>query len=120
MWTYKSTPPYAFMALCLVKHRSNFTFYLLDGSQGQFGRCEKTPPVPVGNRTAPLDRLPARRVPCRNTENRRKTERRTVSSFYSPFVVSVQIRHNDQIINNGVVYRPGKVTTEARLITHHY
>jgi hypothetical protein len=27
-WTYTSTPPYVFMAWCLVKHRENFTFYL--------------------------------------------------------------------------------------------
>jgi hypothetical protein len=28
-WTYTSTPPYVFMALCLVvKHRDKFTFYL--------------------------------------------------------------------------------------------
>jgi hypothetical protein len=26
MWIYTSTPPYAFMAQCLVKHRDNFTF----------------------------------------------------------------------------------------------
>jgi hypothetical protein len=25
-WVYTSTPPYAFMALKLVKHRDNFTF----------------------------------------------------------------------------------------------
>jgi hypothetical protein len=25
-WSYTSTPPYAFMAWCLVKHRDNFTF----------------------------------------------------------------------------------------------
>jgi len=24
-WSYTSTPPYAFMAWCLVKHRDNFT-----------------------------------------------------------------------------------------------
>jgi hypothetical protein len=27
MWIYTSTPPYAFMALCSIKHRNNFTFY---------------------------------------------------------------------------------------------
>jgi hypothetical protein len=27
MWIYTSTPPYTFMALCLVKPRDNFTFY---------------------------------------------------------------------------------------------
>jgi hypothetical protein len=25
-WSYTSTPHYAFMAWCLVKHRNNFTF----------------------------------------------------------------------------------------------
>jgi hypothetical protein len=28
-WSYTSTPQYACMAWCLVKHRDNFTFYLL-------------------------------------------------------------------------------------------
>jgi hypothetical protein len=28
-WSYTSTPQYAFMTWCLVKHRDNFTFYLL-------------------------------------------------------------------------------------------
>jgi hypothetical protein len=28
MWIYTSTPPYTFMAQCLVKHRDNFTFTL--------------------------------------------------------------------------------------------
>jgi hypothetical protein len=27
-WRYTSTPQYALMAWCLVKHRDNFTFYL--------------------------------------------------------------------------------------------
>jgi hypothetical protein len=27
-WSHASTPQYAFMAWCLVKHRDNFTFYL--------------------------------------------------------------------------------------------
>jgi hypothetical protein len=27
VWSYTSTPQYAFMAWCLVKHRDNFTFY---------------------------------------------------------------------------------------------
>jgi hypothetical protein len=27
-WSYTSTPPYVFMAWCLVKHRDNFTFTL--------------------------------------------------------------------------------------------
>jgi hypothetical protein len=27
-WISISTPPYAFMAQCLIKHRGNFTFYL--------------------------------------------------------------------------------------------
>jgi hypothetical protein len=27
-WSYTSTPPYVFMALCLVKHRDNYTFSL--------------------------------------------------------------------------------------------
>jgi hypothetical protein len=33
MWIYTSTPPYAFMASCLIKHRDNFTFlpYLAAG-----------------------------------------------------------------------------------------
>jgi hypothetical protein len=26
-WKYTSTPQYVFMALCLIKHRDNFTFY---------------------------------------------------------------------------------------------
>jgi hypothetical protein len=26
-WNYTSTPQYAFMAWCLVKHRDNFTFF---------------------------------------------------------------------------------------------
>jgi hypothetical protein len=29
MWIYTSTPPYAFMAQCLIKHRDKFTFILL-------------------------------------------------------------------------------------------
>jgi hypothetical protein len=28
-WSYISTPPYVFMAWCLVKHRDNFTFAFL-------------------------------------------------------------------------------------------
>jgi hypothetical protein len=28
-WVYISTPPYTFMAKCLVKQRNNFTFYIL-------------------------------------------------------------------------------------------
>jgi hypothetical protein len=28
-WSYTFTPQYVFMAWCLVKHRDNFTFYLL-------------------------------------------------------------------------------------------
>jgi hypothetical protein len=28
-WSYTSTPQYVFMAWCLVKHRDNFTFYIL-------------------------------------------------------------------------------------------
>jgi len=28
-WSYASTPPYVFMALCLVKHSDNCTFYLI-------------------------------------------------------------------------------------------
>jgi hypothetical protein len=28
VWSYASTPQYAFMALCLVKHRDNFIFFL--------------------------------------------------------------------------------------------
>jgi hypothetical protein len=28
-WSYTSTPQYVFMAWCLVKHRDNFTFYLV-------------------------------------------------------------------------------------------
>jgi hypothetical protein len=31
-WSYTSTPPYVFIAWCLVKHRDNFTFYLLNYS----------------------------------------------------------------------------------------
>jgi hypothetical protein len=27
-WSYTSTPPYVFIAWCLVKHRDNFTFNL--------------------------------------------------------------------------------------------
>jgi hypothetical protein len=27
-WSYTSTPQYAFVAWCLVKHRDNFTFYV--------------------------------------------------------------------------------------------
>jgi hypothetical protein len=27
-WNYTSTPPYAFMSLCLVKHGDNFTSYV--------------------------------------------------------------------------------------------
>jgi hypothetical protein len=29
-WLYTSTPPYAFMAECLIKDRSNFTFYSIE------------------------------------------------------------------------------------------
>jgi hypothetical protein len=29
VWSYTSTPLYAFMAWCLVKHRDNFTFTLI-------------------------------------------------------------------------------------------
>jgi hypothetical protein len=28
-WSCTSTPPYVFMAWCLVKHRDNFTFFYL-------------------------------------------------------------------------------------------
>jgi hypothetical protein len=28
-WSYVSTPPYVFMAWCLIKHRGNFTFAML-------------------------------------------------------------------------------------------
>jgi hypothetical protein len=28
-WSYTSTPQYAFIVWCLVKHKDNFTFYLL-------------------------------------------------------------------------------------------
>jgi hypothetical protein len=39
VWSYTSTPPYFFMAWCLVKHRDNFTFYLyLYCQQYQHGR----------------------------------------------------------------------------------
>jgi len=27
-WGYTSSPPYIFMAWCLVKHKDNFTFYI--------------------------------------------------------------------------------------------
>jgi hypothetical protein len=40
MWIYTSTPPYAFMALCLISyHRNNFTFYLTH-YQWLDGRCK--------------------------------------------------------------------------------
>jgi hypothetical protein len=33
-WSYTSTPQYVFMAWCLVKHRDNFTLYLLHRFEG--------------------------------------------------------------------------------------
>jgi hypothetical protein len=36
-WSYTSTPQYVYMAWCLVKHRDNFTFYLL-----RVERCKRT------------------------------------------------------------------------------
>jgi hypothetical protein len=38
MWIYTSTPPYAFMAQCLVKHRDNFTLhpYYFKNGKGLF------------------------------------------------------------------------------------
>jgi hypothetical protein len=32
-WSYTSTPQYVFMAWCLVKHRDNFTFLLLEETE---------------------------------------------------------------------------------------
>jgi hypothetical protein len=39
-WSYTSTPQYVFMAWCLVKHRNNFTFYLICYQEGQKIRQE--------------------------------------------------------------------------------
>jgi len=30
VWSCTSTPPYVFMAWCLVKHRNDFTFYIFN------------------------------------------------------------------------------------------
>jgi hypothetical protein len=34
IWSYTSTPPYAFMAWCLLKHRDNFIFIFTHFLQG--------------------------------------------------------------------------------------
>jgi hypothetical protein len=34
-WSYTSTPPYVFMAWCLVKHRDNFTFIFISISNAK-------------------------------------------------------------------------------------
>jgi hypothetical protein len=42
-WIFTSTPPYALMAECLVKHRDSFTFYLAHypmGTNVSFPGCK--------------------------------------------------------------------------------
>jgi hypothetical protein len=49
-WRYTSTPQYAFMAWCLVKHRGNFTFTvtLTEGKEQDGGNCRKMYPKVSG------------------------------------------------------------------------